>query len=59
MEKEFRKFMIDRGITINKICVILGCTYQTAHKKVNNPRLFTIDDLNKLQASTFINQIFN
>lgn len=58
MEKEFRKFMIDRGITIGHICDILGCTYPTAHKKVNNPKLFTIDDLTKLKASNFINQIF-
>lgn len=58
MKKEFRKFMIDRGLTIKHIMEILGNTYPTAHKKVNNPKLFTINELQKLEATNFINQIF-
>jgi hypothetical protein len=58
MEKHFKKWMIDNDLNIKKVAVILDITYPTAHKKVNNPHLFSVGELQKLKANNFINLIF-
>ena len=45
---EIRRTFTGRGINQTRLSELLGCARQTARKKLDNPKLFTLEELERI-----------
>lgn len=45
---EIRRTFTGRGINQTRLSELLGCARQTARKKLDNPKLFTLEELERV-----------
>lgn len=46
----FKEFLYHKHSNANKLKDVFGCSYATAWKKVNNPKLITVGELISMDA---------
>ena len=46
----FKEFLYHKHSNANKLKDVFGCSYATAWKKVNNPKLITVGELMSMDA---------
>ena len=50
MDTSFKEFLYHKHSNANKLKDVFGCSYATAWKKVNNPKLITVGELISMDA---------